>query len=203
MTSYNYFFSRIYDIVFFLLLNRIRKKIAAQVLLYNPKSIVDMCCGTGNQIKYLKKLKNANIVGIDISDNMLAVARKNKLGKYCQKQDATNTSFKNEYFDVAILNFILHETKPEYAEKISTEAKRIVKKSGKIIITDYVLDKKTNFIGKAGAYLVEFIIGGQHFSNFKTYIKNNLLKQYTSDLQLQSVQNLLFGAVRIHTFINK
>ncbi len=202
MSEYNQFFSKIYDWVFFPFLHPLRKKITKQVAVSNSPKIIDMCCGTGNQIKYLKKLENANIVGIDISDNMLAVARKNKLEKYCQKQNATNTSFKNEDFDVAILNFILHETKPENAEKISAEAKRIVKKSGKIIITDYVFDKKTNFIGKAGAYFVEFIIGGQHYSNFKTYIENNLLKQYTSDLQLQSVQNLLFGAVRIHTFIN-
>jgi len=118
------------------------------------------------------------------------------------KTRCTNTSFENECFDIAVLNFILHETKPEIAEKITTEAKRIVKKSGKIIITDYVIDKKTNFMGKAGAFFVEFLIGGQHYSNFKTYIKNNLLKQYTSDLEIISEQKFLFGAVRIHTFIN-
>jgi demethylmenaquinone methyltransferase/2-methoxy-6-polyprenyl-1,4-benzoquinol methylase len=202
MSEYNPFFSKIYDLVFFPFLHPLRKNVTKQVAVSNPQKVIDMCCGTGNQIKYLRKLKIQNIIGIDISDNMLAVAQKNKLEKYCQKQDATNTSFENECFDIAVLNFILHETKPEIAEKITAEAKRIVKKSGKIIITDYVIDKKTNFMGKAGAFFVEFLIGGQHYSNFKTYIKNNLLKQYTSDLKIISEQKFLFGAVRIHTFIN-
>ncbi|MFO7863857.1 MAG: class I SAM-dependent methyltransferase [Salinivirgaceae bacterium] len=202
MSSYNYFFSNIYDSVFFLFLHSVRKRVAAEVVLCNPQSIIDMCCGTGNQIKYFKNLPDANIVGIDISDNMLTVARKSKWRNIFQKQDASNTSFANESFDIAILNFIFHETKPEIAQKISDEAKRIVKHSGRIIITDYVFDKKTSFIGKAGVYFVEFLIGGQHYSNFKTNLKNNLLKKYFSNFQLISEYQYLLGAVRICTFIN-
>lgn len=55
---------------------------------------------------------------------------------------------------------------------------------------------------EAGAYFIEFLIGGQHYSNFKTYIQNNLLKQYTSDLLKVSEYRFLFSVVRIHTFIN-
>lgn len=200
--AYSFLFSRIYDTAFYPFLHGIRKRIAFEIVEAKPKSIIDMCCGTGNQIKYLKKIKNTNIIGIDISENMLTVARNNKLEKYCQKQNAANTNFENESFDIAILSFILHETKPEIAEKIIKEAQRIVKKAGKIIIIDYVFDKKTSFIGKTSVCFVECIIGGQHYLNFKTYIKKKLLEQYTCNLQIVSEYEYVFGAVRIHTFNN-
>ncbi len=200
--NYNLFFSKIYDFIFFPFLHPIRKKIAAEVKNNNPQNLIDMCCGTANQIKYLKKSVNTNIVGIDISDNMLSVASKKTKTNICLKQDASNTNFPDNFFDVAILSFILHETQPEIAYKISNEAKRIVKNSGKIYLTDYVFDKKTNFLGKAGTYFVEFLVGGQHYKNFKTYIKNNLLKNYTTDLQFVSESKYIFGAIRVFTFIN-
>lgn len=200
MSSYNYFFSNIYDALFFLFLHSIRKRVALEISLYNPHNIIDMCCGTGNQIKYLKNLPNVNIVGIDISDNMLAVARKKNRGNRCQKQDASNTNFANESFDVAILNFIFHETKPEIAQKISCEAKRIVKNSGRIIITDYVFDKNTFPIAKMVSQLIERLIGGQHFRNFNNYYKNNLLENYTSNLMLLAEHKFALGAVRTKIF---
>jgi len=202
MSAYSVFFSKIYDTVFFPFLHPIRKKIAQEVFALNPQNIIDMCCGTADQIKYLTNIPTANIIGIDISENMLAIANKKFSKNICIKGNAANTNFEDNQFDLAILSFILHETSKDIAENIVKEAKRVVKSKGKIILTDYVFDRKTFPFGKICVSTVEFLIGGSHFKNFKTYIKNNLLMRYTSGLEGVSEQKFIFGAVRVFTFIN-
>jgi len=200
--SYSIFFSNIYDFVFSPVLNPIRKKIAQEVITLQPKYLIDMCCGTANQIKYFTNLPNTKIIGIDISDNMLNVALKNAPPNTCYKQDASQTNFPDNHFDVAILSFILHETTPEMAYSIVNEAKRIIKSNGKIIITDYIIDKRTSILGKMSAYLTEFLIGGEHFNNFKIYIHNGLFHKYVSDLQLVSEHRFASGVVSVYIFNN-
>lgn len=201
-TPYGIFFSRIYDGVFFLFLYQIRKKISQETNKLQAKSVIDMCCGTGSQIKFLRKNKIPNLVGIDISDNMLAIARKKGLAKYCLKKDATNTNYANNIYDVALVSFALHETYPEVAQSIVNETVRIVKQGGIIIITDYVLDKNTLFIGKYGAFIIERMIGGKHYENYKFYTKKQLLKEYTVSLRKIREHSFLFGVVRVQIYNN-
>ncbi|MFO7790434.1 MAG: class I SAM-dependent methyltransferase [Bacteroidales bacterium] len=200
MVSYPFWFSRFYDIVFYPFLHGIRKRIAVEIIAAKPKALIDMCCGTGNQIRYLKSLINTETVGIDISDNMLAIA--SRKSQNCRKLDATKTHFKDNRFEIAILSFILHETSHETAAKIANEAKRIVRNNGIIVIADYVFDNKTHILGKAGANFVEFLIGREHFKNYKSYIKHNLLKSYTTDLEMISEHKHLLGAVSVYLFTN-
>ena len=77
--------------------------------------ILDLCTGTGtNAVNIAKKNAGVKIVGVDISKNMLAVA-KSKLKK--EKllniefllMDASDMSFENECFDKVLLSLVLHE----------------------------------------------------------------------------------------------
>ncbi|NPA67073.1 MAG: class I SAM-dependent methyltransferase [Chlorobi bacterium] len=201
-SSYGTFFSNIYDPVFFPFLHPLRKKITEIVLSSKEKNVIDICCGTGNQLKYLRKAGIQSITGIDISENMIKKAAKNNVETYCLKKDAANTGFETSQFDTAILSFILHETKPETAREIMKETRRIVKNKGKIIIADYVFDEKTSFPGKIGSRLVEGIIGGEHYENFNRYIKHNLLADFTKGLKQISEYGFVFGALRIKVFEN-
>lgn len=200
--NYNFFFSRIYDAVFFPFLHTIRKAISKKIVQQNGQKVIDICCGTGNQICYLEKHQTLDISGIDLSDNMLAVAKKRVKNSICLKQDATNTEFQNNTFDIALLSFVLHETSTNTASQIMIETNRILKSNGKIIIVDYVFDSETSFLGKVGAICVEALIGGTHYQNFKNYTKNKLLNNYTSSFKLVSETKHLFGSVRVLTFEN-
>lgn len=197
---YSCFFAKTYDLVFFPVMHPIRKKVASEINQSNCRVVIDMCCGTGNQIKYLKRLNLKKVIGIDISDNMLAVASKSCENGICIKKDASKTDYADNEFDAAILSFILHETTPQIARKIANEASRIVKNNGFIFITDYVFDKNTFTIAKMVSQLIERLIGGQHFMNFKNYYKNNLLENYTSNLTLLAEQKFALGAVRTKIF---
>ncbi|MEE1219411.1 MAG: class I SAM-dependent methyltransferase, partial [Ruminococcus sp.] len=53
------------------------------------------------------------------------------------KMDATKLDFKLNSFDKISLSLILHEMNDELRSKILNEAKRVLKKDGKIIITEW------------------------------------------------------------------
>jgi ubiquinone/menaquinone biosynthesis C-methylase UbiE len=77
--------------------------------------ILDICtCTAANAIEVAKHNINAKFVGIDISKEMLHIAKK-KISKIriiniklC-KMDATKTAFKDGSFDVILISLVLHE----------------------------------------------------------------------------------------------
>ena len=55
---------------------RAARDLVAQIPAFNPSSIFDLGCGPGNGTELLAAaFPSATIVGLDLSDNMLAVAR--------------------------------------------------------------------------------------------------------------------------------
>jgi len=74
----------------------------------NPK-VLDADCGMGRTLKYLldKKISGKNIMGVDISEDMLAIARKNVPQIKIIKADLTKLVLKNE-FDLIISTHVLH-----------------------------------------------------------------------------------------------
>ncbi|NPA45472.1 MAG: class I SAM-dependent methyltransferase [Chlorobi bacterium] len=171
-----------------------------EVQLLGVNSVIDMCCGTGNQIKYLKNINITKLIGIDISENMLARASKNGVSEFCQNKDATNTEFPENSYELALLSFVLHETSLTQAKKIIDEAIRIVEEYGKIIIVDYVFDKESKLLGKWLSIITEWLIGGEHYKNFTKYINQNLLKEYTQNLKLLKEYKYIFNSVRIQVY---
>ena len=95
-------------------------------------NVLDIGCGTGAFLRMYQKEK-CNIFGIDVSPAMLKVAR-NKLGddadlKLC---DATDTCFSDNKFDLILSSTVLHEMSQQVRENVLKEAKRILKKDGRI-----------------------------------------------------------------------
>ena len=56
--------------------------------------------------------------------------------------DATNMKFKDKCFDKILLSLVLHETEEELAGKMITEAIRVLKDDGEIIITEWERSKE-------------------------------------------------------------
>lgn len=107
--------------------------------------VLDLCTGTAaNAIRISQALPETKIVGVDISKDMLRVA-KEKIKKEHIKNiklylmDATNTKFKNKCFDKVLLSLVLHELQEPLAEAILKEAKRVLKDDGRIIVTEWEL----------------------------------------------------------------
>lgn len=105
--------------------------------------ILDVCCGTGNStIAIGKKNPNNTIIGIDLSNDMLQIAKnktnKNKLNNLSFKEmNATRMDFSNSSFDVVTISLAFHEMPQELIDLILTEVSRVLKPNGKLYIIDW------------------------------------------------------------------
>lgn len=105
--------------------------------------ILDVCTGTASGAIAVAEASPRNqIIGIDLSPNMIAVAE-NKIRNRGIKNisvcemDATKMTFEDEEFDIAMISFALHELEHELMISILKEMSRVVKKSGTMYIIDY------------------------------------------------------------------
>lgn len=135
------------EIIYFRNYEKSPRKAVLDTISGNEK-ILDLCTGTAtNAMAIAKKKPHTQIVGVDLSSNMLKVA-KNKIEKAkvqnvrLYQMDATKLKFKSKCFDKILLSLILHELDEELATKIINEAKRVLKNDGEIIITEWEPSKQ-------------------------------------------------------------
>ncbi len=191
------FIAKIYDPVLYLVLKPIRIAVMKLLLEYKEKSILDLCCGTGNQLKLLSRNGFKDLHCLDISNPMLEIARKNDYRIKIYNEDATKTNFENESFDIVIISFALHEKDRNTQKSFINEAHRLIKKDGFILVVDYDFDNKTPKLVKIGISIIERIAGKEHYNNFKGYIRNNgLLSLINKDkFKLIKAHKRLFNGV--------
>lgn len=91
--------------------------------------LLDVACGTGRVFPYYG---DREIYGIDISKDMLKIAKKRKPSARLKVSDAEKIPYTDNKFSVVITSrFIMHT--PEY-EKVISEMSRVVKKGGSLIV---------------------------------------------------------------------
>ena len=163
----NYAVAKLYDFLLYPFLNNIRKKTAKIIIQLNPKSVIDICCGTGNQLEYLMNT-NIKLTGIDLSPAMLKVAKHID----CYEQDARDIQFPDNSFDLVMIQLALHEKSFDDQKMIIDEASRIIRNNGHLLIVDYEFNEKTKSYSRYVINAIEFMAGKEHFRNFKEYHKN-------------------------------
>ncbi|MEA3325928.1 MAG: class I SAM-dependent methyltransferase [Chloroflexota bacterium] len=196
------FSATIYDPILYLALNPIRLAVMKELLPHKDKSILDLCCGTGNQLKLLSKNGFKNLHCLDISKSMLKVAQKGGYPIKIYNKDATKTGFDDAAFDIVMFSFAIHEKDRNAHEKLLKEAHRLVKKDGFILIVDYAFDDKTTKLGRMGISLIERMAGGEHYRNFKKYIENDGLESLMKADKFELVKDnrMTFNGVTISTY---
>jgi len=167
MSSYR-IIAPVYDWVLYPFMRGIRRDVLGMVEQLKPDRIIDVCCGTGDQLRLFRG-RSMIALGIDYSDAMLKVAARKRPGISCLKQDAAAMAFADRSFDAAIVSMGLHETGWEQAQEILKEIHRILKPSGRLIVVDYELTTATSAVAKAVIHKIEYIAGGEHFRNFQRY----------------------------------
>lgn len=165
--------AKMYDPLLYLFINPIRKEVMNELQEFKEHSIIDLCCGTGNQLKFLAKNDFKSLHCLDISSSMLDVAKKGDYNINYYNEDATSTPFESESFDVAIISFAIHEKDRVTQEKFLEEAYRILKKGSTLLIVDYDYDNKTPEIVEGFITMIEKMAGKEHYNNYRNYVKNN------------------------------
>ena len=144
------------------------------------RRILDVCIGTANSsIIIAQKNPKNEIVGIDLSPNMIAVAenkiRKQKLKNiHFQLMDATKMTFQDSAFDIVTVSFGLHELNYELMMKILKEMFRVLKNEGKIYLIDY--GKQSNPIKIFLLSVFLKIFEPKHMPQFLNYNWKNILE---------------------------
>lgn len=143
--------------------------------------VLEIGCGTGTQLIEIKKQReNVKCYGIDISEDMLEIAKK-KCGKLnldidFYQQNMNDLKFRDNYFDVVIASLSLHEVDHNTRKKAIKEITRVLKKNGKFILFDFI---KVRGVLRAIQRLV-FLIFEDYAENFLE-TKEELLSKFKKE----------------------
>lgn len=129
---------------------RWRKKLVGRVLPKNPKTVLDIACGTGDLTLALFK-KGIDVTGLDIAEKMMDVA-KDKFARHISKTkektqpepsfvcaSAESIPFKDSTFDAVTIGFGIRnfENRGESLLEIS----RVLKRGGTLAILEFATPK--------------------------------------------------------------
>lgn len=124
-----------------------RKKAIAELKALQPRLILDVATGTGDfAFEAIKILKPEKVIGVDISDGMLEVARKKikdrNLGGIFSVQmgDSEGLHFDDNHFDAVTVAFGVRNY--ENLEKGLADMYRVLKPGGKIVILEFSKPRK-------------------------------------------------------------
>ena len=127
-----------------------RKKVLATIIEHHPESILDIATGTGDlAIKFAEKTSATKIIGLDLSEGMLSIARKKVADtelKYIIefiKGDSEALPFKDNMFDAITVSFGIRNF--ENLEKGLSEILRVIKPNGLFIILETSVPTKFPF----------------------------------------------------------
>jgi len=99
-------------------------------------TILEIGCGPGNIAKYiLSKISTANITGIDVSENMIALAKKNIPTANFQVMDCRGIDQIENKFDGIICGFTIPYLAPEDYEKLIVDCQLLLKQEGPLYIS--------------------------------------------------------------------
>lgn len=138
-----------------------RKKAVKQLVLQQPKVMLDLATGTGDFAIACLKLKPTQIIGMDISSGMLEVG-KQKMKKRAFDQvidmqlgDSENLPFADATFDAITVGFGVRNF--ENLEKGLSEMLRVLKPGGQAVVLEFSKPKSFPVKQLFGFYSKVFI----------------------------------------------
>jgi len=102
---------------------------------FSFNKLLDVGCGTGNLLSFISSKYDTQIAGIDLSPNMLEIARK-KLGEKAdlRVEDSENLPFDDSTFDIVTCTDSFHHY--PHPENVLAEMRRVLKPGGTVVIAD-------------------------------------------------------------------
>jgi demethylmenaquinone methyltransferase/2-methoxy-6-polyprenyl-1,4-benzoquinol methylase len=156
--------------------------------------VLDVATGTGSQAIAFARRGYA-VTAIDLSEPMLAVARRKKDSALVRFEagDATRLRFGTDSFDVVTISFALHDMPAAVRERALREMLRVARPGATILIVDYSLPG--NAIGRWLVYRLIRLYEGPYYGAF---VRTNL----RADLEAMGVAvtvelPAMLGAARI------
>lgn len=163
------------------------KDVAQRLRNTEYQSLLDIGCGTGYLIDILQKQKNALYCGLDLSPQMLKMA-KQKLPQsvYLTEGSADSLPYEDNSFDVVTcIQSFHHYPKPE---KSMSEAYRVLKPGGLYIISDTGMGNYPKFIY---SFYNNCIVKKLNTGDYAAYSKQDIQNMMTlSGFKIKDVQDI-------------
>jgi len=195
----------IYDFLFSRVLGNIHETIRTCLTYKKAKNVIDLCCGTGQQLRRLAS-QDMTLTGVDISQAMLYQARKKSpVSIHYLETDAGNTTLPTGKFDGVIITFALHEKPIEEHLSIFKEACRLVTPEGIILIADYCVPPEefsSQLMSNVCFQSVERLAGINHYHCYKDWMANGAVEEFLNTHnpgKLSLISAHYFGCVKLLT----
>lgn len=178
----------LYDAALGLSLRRVRRRVAAWIARENLFPCLDVCCGTGSQIRVFDDNGNASVIGLDINPGMLRYAAARTPGAPFVQGDARRLPFRNGVFRAVTISFGLHDKTHEDRLEILNEACRVMTPGGKMIFVDFENPwSRTSRVGAFFVGLIERGAGGEHYRNSRRFLRCGGLRSFLRVAGLEEV----------------
>ena len=169
----------IYDLVIGSLnsaLKRERRRLAPPI---RGMKVLDVGYGTGTDLELYSQVE-CDVYGVDVSPAMLRVARR-RLGDHADLRlcSAAQLPFKDEFFDLVLSTYTLHEIPYEDRSSVILEMMRVVKSNGRILLTDYLPGPfrfPDGWINAMLIYILERSAGREHYNNGRDFLRRGGLR---------------------------
>ncbi|SHI08396.1 class I SAM-dependent methyltransferase [Desulfofustis glycolicus] len=179
----------LYDRVVSPLLQPVRRDIAAYIRFKGYRRVIDVCCGTGDQLRLLDA-PGMELCGIDNSLAMLEQAQKSSSETISYHLlDSEQATFAPGTFDCAIVSFSLHEKHPTAALAVYANSRRMVRPGGSLILADFSRPSATPggiLYGRIAIPLVERLAGRDHYAGYRLWMKHGALEGFLDSRQVAS-----------------
>lgn len=145
----------------------------------NPgETVIDLGSGAGFDAFIVSRIVGAEgkVIGVDLSEDMLQLANKNaKKGDYKNvefiKGDIEELPLEDQIADHIISNCVINLSLNK--DKVYQEAYRVLKKGGKLSVSDIVLEKELpDFVKKSLAGHIACVSGAEQLEDYLNYVKD-------------------------------
>ncbi len=142
------------------------------------ETVVDLGSGAGFDAFIVSREvgRNGKVIGIDLSDDMLQLAKRNaKKGNYENvdfiKGDIEDIPLGNQLADHVISNCVINLSNKK--DKVFQEAFRILKPGGKLSISDIILERELpDFVKNSLAGQIACVSGAEQLDDYLKYISD-------------------------------
>lgn len=192
------YFAHFYDLVVFPIAG-LRREVVRAAGVGAGSKVLDVATGTGAQaLAFAATCKE--VVGIDLSEAMLRVARRKNHSPNLTflRADATALPFEDASFDAACISFALHEMPRSVRAAVLREMARVTRAGGTLVVVDYALPRnpKTSALVLRAVKLYE----RDHYEDFVRCDPRAMLRE--AGIEPRSDLRVLGGVATVVTGVN-
>ncbi len=138
--------------------------------------VVDLACGNGDFLWQLRQaLPTAQLYGVDLSPHYLELAGRRLAGSLdvtLMAENAEALPLAEGSFDAAVSIFLFHELPPAARRNVLTEALRILKPGGRLVLCDSL--QYCDEAGREISYYLEWFPANYHEPFYPHYVRDPL-----------------------------